>query len=112
MKFKECREFAEAISEALKKLMDDEWDSGRWKKKIKKVTYLSFKRGKAKKLENCVSLRLLSISRKILENINKQKDCKPQQKRCWLSAEIIFSATVSVSGLGECRFGGCDRERE
>lgn len=49
--------------------------------KTKQVTYLSLKKGKAKKLENYVSVRLFSISRKILENINKQKDCKPQQKR-------------------------------
>lgn len=29
MKFREYREFAEAISEALEKLMYEEWDSGR-----------------------------------------------------------------------------------
>lgn len=29
MKFREYREFAEAISEALQNFMDDEWDSGR-----------------------------------------------------------------------------------
>lgn len=48
MKFKECREFAEAISEALKKLMDDEWDSGRWKKKSKKLPIYPSKEGKQK----------------------------------------------------------------
>lgn len=29
MKFREYREFAEAISEVLQNLKDDEWDSGR-----------------------------------------------------------------------------------
>lgn len=59
-----------------------------WKKI--KVTYLSLKKGKYKELENHVSVKLLSISRKIVEYISKQKDCKPQQKKWWLSTKTIF----------------------
>lgn len=40
MKFRKYREFAEAISEALKKLMDDEWHSGRLGEK-NQTSYLS-----------------------------------------------------------------------
>ena len=48
MKFREYREFAEAISEPLKKLMDDEWDSRKLEKN--QTSYLSIlKKGKAKR---------------------------------------------------------------
>lgn len=36
MKFREYREFAEAISKALENLKDDEWDSGDCEKKTNK----------------------------------------------------------------------------
>lgn len=49
MKFREYRGFAEAISEALKKLIDDEWDSGRLEKN--QTSYPStLKKRKAKKI--------------------------------------------------------------
>lgn len=49
MKFRNYREFAGVISEALKKLTDDEWISGRLGKK-NQTSYLSiFKKEKAKR---------------------------------------------------------------
>jgi len=48
MKFSEYRELAEAISEALRKLMDDEWDSGRLEKKSNKLPAYPYK-SKSKK---------------------------------------------------------------
>lgn len=80
MKFREYRGFAEAISEALKKLIDNEWDSGRLEKNQTSYPSTLEKKERKKDLENCISVRLLAISRKILVYITKQKDCKPQQK--------------------------------
>lgn len=80
MKFRKYREFAEAISEALKKLMDDEWHSGRLRGK-NQTSYLSIlKKEKQKELENYISIRLLPICRKIPKCLSKQKDFKPEQK--------------------------------
>lgn len=72
MKFREYKEFAEAISEALQNFMDDEWDSGRLSKN--QTSHLStLEKGtveKAGKLHG--SVRLLFISRKTLEYNSKQ----------------------------------------
>lgn len=74
MKFREYREFAEAISEVLQNLKDDEWDSGRLKKKANKPLIYPWKMESRKSWKKCMyQSDQYSFLEKTLEHMSNQK---------------------------------------